>query len=75
MPAPPCGGELRRSLVLERTVWAGLVVIHAPRGDDRPGFRQRAKSVFVQVLVAELAIEAFNIGVLCWLARPGSAAA
>ena len=35
MPGPPCGGELRRRLVLERAVRAMLVVVHAPGGYDR----------------------------------------
>ena len=44
------------------------ICTHAPSLDDAACMRQAAEPVYVQTLIAKLAVEAFNVGVLVWLA-------
>jgi len=46
-----------------------LVVIATPGGDDPPGFEQVLKPTDAQALLAQLAVETLQVGVLRGLAR------
>ena len=50
-------------------VRAQVVVVVPPRLDDRARFLQGGEHVLVKALVAQLAIERFDEGVLHWFAR------
>ena len=63
------GREGCRREVADRAVWPDLVVVPAPGRDHRPGVLERGEPVFVEALVAELAVEAFDVGVLRRFAR------
>ena len=63
------GGKLSRRYPSDRSVWSHLVVVLAPDGDDLAGLRQGFEPVLVEAFIPELAVEAFNVGVLGWLAR------
>jgi hypothetical protein len=63
--------ELSRCAVADRTVWPHLVVITAPCRNDGFGMIERREPLLVEALVAELAVEAFDVRVLRRLARLG----
>ena len=50
-------------------MWSNLVVILTPDGDTLTGLSQGFQPVLVEAFVPELAIEAFDIGVLGGFAR------
>ena len=52
-----------------RAVGTHLVVVLPPDGDGFSGLGQGFEPVLVEALIPELAVEAFNVGVLGWLAR------
>ena len=60
--------EFFRCQVAQRTVRAHLVVIDSPAFDGFPRIVQSEKPVFVEALLAELAMKAFDVAVL--LHRP-----
>ena len=64
MPGTPSGGELRWGVISKCAVWASLVVILAPSTNDFSSLRQRSKPGLVKALVAKLAVEALDVGVL-----------
>jgi hypothetical protein len=49
-------------------VWSRLVAITSPRGDNDSGVVQSVEVVIIEALVSKLAVEAFDVRVLCWLA-------
>ena len=57
-------GELTRGQVAERAVRTMVIVIPTPRFDD--GFRvvQRCELMHVETLVAQAAVERFDVGVI-----------
>ena len=63
------GGELGWGNTAAAAVGSDLVVMPAPVGDYFPCLRQRCEPVFVEALVAELAVEAFDVSVLGRCAR------
>ena len=67
MPAMQ-GGELGRRHTTDGAVRAHLVVVASPASDLLSSLVQRLEPLLVQALVAELAIEALDVGVLRGLA-------
>jgi hypothetical protein len=57
-------GKLGWRQIAKRAVRAVVIVVVAERFDECPRVRQVAKLVFVEALVAELAVEAFDKAVL-----------
>src|SRR6202051_1553910 len=53
-----------RCQVAQSAMWSHLVVIDPPAFDGLPRIVQSEKPVFVEVLLAELAMEAFDVAVL-----------
>lgn len=49
-------------------MWPDFVVVFSPFINNLPGFFQRSEPVLIQTSIPELAIEAFNKGILGWLA-------
>ena len=49
-------------------MWPDFVVAFSPFINNLPGFFQRPEPVLIQTAIPELAIEAFNKGILGWLA-------
>ena len=62
-------GELCRGDATDGAVRAHLVVVAPPAGNLLPGLVQCLEPLFVQAFVAELAVEALDVGVLRGLAR------
>ena len=62
-------GKMRRWNAPHAAVRPDLVVVLPPDGDGRSGLVQRLEPVVVQALVAELAVEAFDVAVLHGPAR------
>jgi hypothetical protein len=54
--------------VAERAVWPHRVVVDAPSLDDLLRLGDAQKPVLIQAVVAKLAVEAFDVGVLHRLA-------
>ena len=50
-------------------MWADVIVILPPCLDEMTGMGERQEPVLVEAFIAELAVEAFGVAVLCWLAR------
>lgn len=63
------GSELGRWDSTAAAVWANLVVVAPPVGDDLPGLGQRGEPVLIEALVPELAVEAVDVAVLHGFAR------
>lgn len=63
------GSELRWRDPTTTAVRPDLVVVTSPIGDDIAGLGERREPVLVEALIAELAIEAFDIAVLHGSAR------
>jgi hypothetical protein len=63
------GGELRRGAIGQRQTQAVMVVVAAPEMQLPPSVGQSKEDLHVQALVAQLAVEAFDIPVLDRLAR------
>src|SRR6185312_5643488 len=63
------GKVLRRGPV-QRAVGTHGVVVDAPGFDRHRRIGQTDKPVFVQTFIAKLAVEALDVRVLDWLARP-----
>ena len=64
---PRCG-ELPRGQVLQAAVRAFGIVIDPPVFNDLLRFADAGKPMLVQAFLPEAAVEAFNVGVLRWLA-------
>ena len=60
--------RFERRQVAERGVWSDGVVVVAPEGDLAARVAQGVEDLFIQQLVAQAAVEAFDEGVLLWLA-------
>jgi hypothetical protein len=58
------GCEFFRCQVAQGAVWTHLVVIDSPAFDGLPRIVQSEKPVLVEALLAELAMEAFDVAVL-----------
>ena len=63
------GGELRWWDTPATAVRSNLVVVTPPVGDDVAGLGERDEPMLVEALVAELAVEAFDVAVLRRAAR------
>lgn len=63
------GSKLGRWDRAATAMWAHLVVVAAPFGDLCTSLRERREPLLVEALVAELAVEAFDVTVLHGLAR------
>ena len=61
--------ELGRWHSTNSAVWASLVIVTTPLGDHRSCMSEIVEVAIVQAFIAKLAVEAFNVGVLCWFAR------
>src|ERR1700722_8713412 len=64
-----CGCELRRSTIGQRRVRPVLVVVPSPQMQLSSGIGEGEEHLHVQALVAQLAVERFDIAVLDRLAR------
>lgn len=62
-------GKSSRRDATDAAVWSDLVVVAPPVRNGLPGLLKRLEPVFVQALVAELPVEAFDVAVLHRLAR------
>ena len=60
--------ELGGRSIANGTVRSDLVVVPSPGGDERFGMLDGCEPMLVEALVAELAVEAFDVGVLGGLA-------
>src|SRR5687768_10391072 len=67
------GGVGRGRLLVERRVGSDGVVVHAPRLDRGGRIGEADRPVLVQALVAKLAVETLDIGVLDRLAGTNEA--
>lgn len=63
------GSELRWWDAAATAVGANLVVVTSPVGDNVAGLGERVEPMLVEALVAELAVEAFDVAVLRRAAR------
>ena len=63
------GQVFRRGQVLERAVWAALVVGLSPPLDDLLGVGERGEPMLVQAFLAQPAIEGFDIGIISRFSR------